>query len=212
MLGWLRRLWGARAADPLADIDVAQTRLIVGLGNPGPKYAETRHNVGFRAVDELARRFGTHWANRDDDLRSEIAVTRQGDLTLILARPQTFMNRSGEAVAALLEHLGLPPRQTLVVYDEMDLPFGSLRLRPRGSAGTHNGMRSVVGELGTDDVARLRMGISQASPGSAIDHVLGEFEPDELPAVEQLVNRAADAALTWAIDGPSSAMNRYNKA
>jgi PTH1 family peptidyl-tRNA hydrolase len=122
------------------------------------------------------------------------------------------MNRSGEAVAALLEHLGLPPRQTLVVYDEMDLPFGSLRLRPRGSAGTHNGMRSVVGELGTDDVARLRMGISQASPGSAIDHVLGEFEPDEQPAVEQLVNRAADAALTWAIDGPASAMNRYNKA
>jgi PTH1 family peptidyl-tRNA hydrolase len=100
----------------------------------------------------------------------------------------------------------------LIVYDEMDLSFGSLRLRERGSPGTHNGMRSVVAALQTEGVARLRIGIGQARPGEATDHVLSEFAPDELEAVKELINRAADAALAWAIDGAAVAMNRYNKA
>ena len=121
------------------------------------------------------------------------------------------MNRSGTAVRALLERLGIEPGQCLVVYDDMDLPFGALRLRERGSPGTHNGIRSVVATLNTDAVPRLRIGISQASPGEATSHVLSEFAPDERQAVEDLVTRAADAALAWAINGAAVAMNRYNK-
>lgn len=190
-----------------------QSRLIVGLGNPGTRYADTRHNVGFRTVDELVRRGNGRWFDAGDELQAEVAVVHQDQgLDLVLARPKTFMNRSGQAVTALLERLSLDAQQVLVVYDDMDLPFGALRLRQRGSPGTHNGMRSVVAELGSDDIPRLRMGISQASPGAAIDHVLGEFEAAEQPAVDELVGRAADAALTWAIHGPVTAMNRYNKA
>ena len=128
----------------------------------------------------------------------------------MLAKPQTFMNRSGPAVRDLLGFLKLDPRHALIVYDEMDLPFGRLRLRERGSAGTHNGMRSVVSSLQTEDVARLRVGISQSSPGEATSHVLGEFEADEQAAVDELVRRAADAALDWAEHGAALAMNRYN--
>jgi len=131
----------------------------------------------------------------------------------VLAKPQTFMNRSGTAVAALLQRLAIAPEdRCLVVYDDMDLPFGNLRLRERGSGGTHNGMRSVVRELHTEQVARLRVGIGQSRPGEATDHVLGEFTPEEQDDVQALVERAADAATAWAIDGPSVAMNRYNKA
>jgi PTH1 family peptidyl-tRNA hydrolase len=212
---WLRRRFAPPprpAVDPLAAVRPERTRLIVGLGNPGSRYAQTRHNVGFRAVDELARRGNGRWVDGGAELQAEVAVVHQDDgLDLVLAKPQTFMNRSGQAVMALLARLGIGSQQALVIYDDMDLPFGGLRLRQRGSAGTHNGMRSVVAELGSDDVPRLRMGISQASPGAAVDHVLGQFEAADQAPLDDLVNRAADAALTWAIHGPTSAMNRYNK-
>ena len=137
----------------------------MGLGNPGPEFAETRHNLGFRCVEGLAQRYGGGWRDRRHDLESLVArIEPEGDVTIVLARPQTFMNRSGTAVRALLERLGIEPGQCLVVYDDMDLPFGALRLRERGSPGTHNGMRSIVATLGTDAVPRLRIGISQASP------------------------------------------------
>jgi PTH1 family peptidyl-tRNA hydrolase len=204
-------MFGGAPLDPLAGLDGARTRLVVGLGNPGQQYLDTRHNVGFRAVDDLARRAGVSWAERPD-LRSLVAVAPLGELTLVVAKPQTFMNRSGEAVTALLDGLGLPEQQALVVYDDMDLPFGVLRMRQRGSPGTHNGMRSIIAALGSDNIPRLRMGISQPGPGAAIDHVLGEFDADERQAVDELVSRAAEAAQAWAIEGPASAMNRYNKA
>jgi PTH1 family peptidyl-tRNA hydrolase len=121
------------------------------------------------------------------------------------------MNRSGTAVRNLIEFLKLEPAQTLVVYDEMDLPFGTLRLRERGSPGTHNGMRSVVSAVGTDAIPRLRIGIGQSHPGEATNHVLSEFSPEESEAVHDLIQRAADAALTWAELGAAVAMNRYNK-
>jgi PTH1 family peptidyl-tRNA hydrolase len=121
------------------------------------------------------------------------------------------MNRSGSAVRALIDKLGIEPAQCLVVYDDMDLPFGAVRLRERGSPGTHNGMRSVVSSLQTDAIPRLRIGISQASPGAATSHVLSEFGPDEREAVDELVKRAADAGIAWAIHGAAVAMNRYNK-
>jgi peptidyl-tRNA hydrolase, PTH1 family len=202
---WLRRLFRPKPADPFAGVDSARASVIVGLGNPGPEYAATRHNLGFRAVDELARRCGVGWvAVRESLVGSSDA--------LVLAKPQTYMNRSGQAIRGLHERLGVPYERVLVVYDDMDLPFGALRLRERGSPGTHNGMRSVVAELGSDDIPRLRIGISQARPGAATDHVLSEFSPDEEAAVEELVRRAADAALCWAREGATMAMNRYNRS
>jgi PTH1 family peptidyl-tRNA hydrolase len=210
---FLRRLFRRASADPLVGLEPGRTRVVVGLGNPGPEYADTRHNVGFRCVERLAQRYAAGWLDRTGDLESLVAVLspEDGEETVVLVKPQTFMNRSGAAVQATLDALGIPPGQCLVVYDDMDLPFGALRLRERGSPGTHNGMRSVVASLGTDAVPRLRIGISQASPGEATSHVLSEFAPDERQAVDELVERAADAALAWAINGAAVAMNRYNK-
>jgi PTH1 family peptidyl-tRNA hydrolase len=210
----LRRLFRRGSTDSLVGLDPQQTRLIVGLGNPGPEFADTRHNLGFRCVEELAQRNAAAWQDKTAAWNNLIAVIHpRGDdlgFTVVLAKPQTFMNRSGAAVKALLDFLGLERDQCLIVYDDMDLPFGTLRLRQRGSAGTHNGMRSVVSSLERDDVPRLRIGISQASPGDATSHVLSEFTPDERAAVNALVSRAADAAVAWALDGAEVAMNRYN--
>ncbi len=211
LLDFLWRLLGRQTVEPLTGLEPEGTRLIVGLGNPGPEYAETRHNMGFRTVDELARRFGAGWQDKTDGLGSLIAVVRREDATnLVLAKPQTYMNRSGTAVRDLTEFLKLEPSSTLIVYDDMDLPFGMLRLRERGSAGTHNGMRSIVATLGPE-VARLRIGIGQSQPGEATNHVLSEFAPEESDAVNELIQRAADAALSWAELGAAVAMNRYNK-
>ncbi|MDQ6675466.1 MAG: aminoacyl-tRNA hydrolase [Chloroflexota bacterium] len=212
MFKFLRRFFGRQPTDPLIGLDPARARLIVGLGNPGPEYADTRHNLGFRCVERLAQRYGAAWQDRTDDLHSLVArVHPEADRPLVLAKPHTFMNRSGDAVGALLEQLGIARGQCLVVYDDMDLRLGALRLRERGSPGTHNGMRSVVASLATDAVPRLRIGISQASSGEAISHVLSGFALEERQAVEDLVERAADAALAWAINGAAVAMNRYNK-
>lgn len=210
---FLRRLFRRPSAEPLTGLDPLRTRLIVGLGNPGPEYADTRHNLGFRCVEDIARRHNAAWQDRTQGLASYVAVvhTEAENETIVLAKPQTFMNRSGPAVRDLLGFLKLDPQRTLIVYDEMDLPFGRLRLRERGSAGTHNGMRSVVSSLQTEDVARLRVGIGQSSPGEATSHVLGEFEADQQAAVDELVRHAADAALEWAEHGAAVAMNRYNK-
>jgi peptidyl-tRNA hydrolase, PTH1 family len=208
---FLRRLFRRAAEDALVEVETERTRLIIGLGNPGPEYADTRHNLGFRCVEEIARRYAARWSDRRDDLDSLIAVARTDEVTLVLAKPQTFMNRSGSAIRALIDKLGIEPARCLVVYDDMDLPFGAVRLRERGSPGTHNGMRSVVSSLQTDAIPRLRIGISQASPGEATSHVLSEFGPGERAAVDELVKRAADAAIAWAIQGAAVAMNRYNK-
>jgi PTH1 family peptidyl-tRNA hydrolase len=199
--------------NPLLGLEPETARVVVGLGNPGPEYADTRHNLGFRCVETLARQYAAAWHDRKSDLDCLLAVIRPTDDTaLVLVKPQTFMNRSGTAVRAMLDRLGVSPDRCLIVYDDMDLPFGNLRLRERGSPGTHNGMRSVISSVETSAVPRLRIGISQASPGDAISHVLSEFAPDEREAVQDLVARAASAALDWALHGASVAMNRYNKS
>src|SRR6266849_5795070 len=214
MWQFLRRLFRRQTTDSLVGLDPQNTRLIVGLGNPGPEYADTRHNLGFRCVEELARRYGAAWQDKTNSWNSLIAVIHPNaddpKITVVLAKPQTYMNRSGAAVEALLDFLGLERDKCLIVYDDMDLPFGILRLRQRGSPGTHNGMRSVVASLQSDEIPRLRIGISQAAPGDATSHVLSEFTPDERGAVDDLVSRAADAAIARAIDGADVAMNRYN--
>lgn len=180
-------------------------RLIVGLGNPGRQYAGTRHNAGFLVVDELARRssgafrFEAKWdaevASADDQ---------------VLMKPQTFMNLSGEAVSNYARYYRIEPSQVLVILDDVALPLGDLRLRKSGSAGGHNGLESVMVHLSTEGVPRLRVGIGSAG-GTLHDHVLGRFAPDELPALEVAVKRAADAVEYASTKGLEPAMNIYNQ-
>jgi peptidyl-tRNA hydrolase, PTH1 family len=208
--GLLRRLFSRGSTESLAGLDPERTRVIVGLGNPGPEYADTRHNVGFRCVDLIATRYAAGWQSKVE-LECRVAVVHTApERPVVLVKPQTYMNRSGRAIRQVVEFLGVSPRQCLVIYDEMDLPFGTLRLRERGGPGTHNGMRSVIAELQTEDVARLRVGIGQSSPGEATSHVLSEFSEAEAEAVREVVERAVEAALAWAEHGAAVAMNRYN--
>jgi len=210
VLEFLRRLFRRGSTESLAGLDPLSTRVIVGLGNPGPEYVDTRHNVGFRIADVIAARQHANWQSKPS-LHAQVAVVRGEDRgAVVLVKPQTFMNRSGQSVREVLEFMAIEPQRCLVVYDEMDLPFGTLRLRERGGPGTHNGMRSVIAALDTEEIARLRVGIGQSSPGEATNHVLGEFSAEENEAVREVIERAVEAVLAWAQNGASVAMNRYN--
>ena len=180
-------------------------RLIVGLGNPGRQYSGTRHNAGFRVVDEMARRAAVAFGFEP---RWDSEVAQCGGRMLM--KPQTFMNLSGEAVQNYARYHRIDHSEILVVLDDAAIPLGELRLRPSGSAGGHNGLESVLIHMGTESVPRLRFGIGSAS-GALVDHVLGGFEPDELPKVEASVSRAADAAEYASAHGLEAAMNLYNK-
>ena len=181
--------------------------LIVGLGNPGAKYAHTRHNVGF---DVLARKLGvTIGRERDEALLGECFIAGQ---KTILALPQTYMNLSGEAVSRLVRWYRLPPENLMVVYDDVDLPQGSIRIRKNGSAGTHNGMRSIVDLLGYDSFPRLRVGVGQRRPGYELaDWVLGHYLPgEEQEVADAAYALAADAIIEYITNGIESAMCKYN--
>jgi PTH1 family peptidyl-tRNA hydrolase len=184
-------------------------RAVVGLGNPGERYRETRHNLGFRVVETLARRLGVAL----DATECNSVTGRRGD-DLLLVLPQTYMNRSGYAVRCLVERHGLEPGDVLVVYDEVALPLGRLRLRPGGSPGGHRGMESVVENLRTDRVPRLRLGCgAEEGPPPAddlVEYVLSPFRPEEREAAGEMVERAADACRAWLGEGIEAAMNRYN--
>ena len=182
-------------------------KLIVGLGNPGEPYRLTRHNVGFQVVEELARRRGLALAR--EECRSRVA--EQGEL--LLALPQTFMNRSGYAVRCLAERRGYLPEHVLVVYDEVRLPLGKLRMRREGSPAGHRGLESVIEGLRSDQVPRLRLGVAgtDAPSGEALpDYVLSPFDPAELEIAEPMILRAADACEAWLEEGIDIAMNRFN--
>ncbi len=181
--------------------------LLVGLGNPGTKYADTRHNVGFMVIDELLHRWGG--SNYRRHCRSLVAEERLCGERVALAKPQTFMNKSGEAVAALLSWYKVPMDRLLVIYDDLDLPLGQLRLRTTGSAGGHNGMRSIISCLGRQDIRRLRIGIG-APAGVAVEYVLGRFSSGERSAVELMIAQAADAVESILEQGFEAAMNKYN--
>ena len=187
--------------------------LIVGLGNPGREYARTRHNVGFMLVSRLAERLGT--AFRRMQFKALIAETRlsvNGEQRIcLLAKPQTFMNLSGKAVAPLARFYKIPPERLLVVYDDLDLPLGKLRLRPKGGHGGHKGMRSVIESLGTQEFPRLRVGIGRP-PGrmDAADYVLHPFTKAELEVVEPALERGVDGILRWIENGLNDAMNFVN--
>jgi PTH1 family peptidyl-tRNA hydrolase len=183
-------------------------KLVVGLGNPGSQYARTRHNVGWLVVDRLADRAGWAGRGRRRDAASVVMGRYQGvDLTLV--KPLTYMNESGLAVRKVLAREHAPLVDLLVVADDFALPFGKLRFREGGSHGGHNGLRSIVDELGTEKFSRLRIGIGDPDRG-AVDHVLSTFAPDETARLNELLDAAADAVEAWAREGTSKAANRFN--
>jgi len=184
-------------------------KLVLGLGNPGEGYARTRHNLGFRVVEALASR------RRLTIEAGECHCRIAEDASLVVAAPQTFMNRSGHAARCLVERRGFAPSEVLVVIDDVALPVGRLRLRPGGGAGGHRGLESVLESLHTAEVPRLRLGIREgdaAPPGGdeMVDYVLTPFPLELHEAVAAMVERAADACEAWAHDGIEQAMNRFN--
>jgi len=185
-------------------------KLVVGLGNPGPKYEGTRHNVGFATVDLLAKRHGAAWEAAPRGIEAVIARWRAEDV--VLAKPLTFMNNSGSAVQALLQFFKIAAPDSLVVFDEAQLEAGRLRVRPDGSSGGHNGLKSVIASLSTEQVPRLRIGVGRGDGRRDLaDHVLARFDPEERETIADAIERAADAAEVFVTDGPAEAMNRYNR-
>lgn len=183
-------------------------KLVVGLGNPGAKYAATRHNVGFMVVDRLAKQTGVSITKKQCSALTTI-VTIAGE-KVCLAKPQTYMNLSGDAVGCLLRYYKLTPCDLLVIYDERDLPLGKIRLREKGSAGGHRGMESIIEVLGTSDFPRLRIGIGRPQEMGAIDHVLGTFSAEERPVAAEAIARATEAVETALREDPAAAMNKFN--
>ncbi|MDE3066514.1 MAG: aminoacyl-tRNA hydrolase [Verrucomicrobiota bacterium] len=180
--------------------------LIVGLGNPGSEYAETRHNAGFRLVETLASRWEAGWKT-DRKFRARVARVERGGRRVLLCQPRTFMNLSGEAVGALKRFYRLPLKQLLILLDDADLPLGIVRMRPSGSSGGHHGLESVAAHLGTREFARLRIGIGRKDGARQITgHVLGTFEPDEAPLLKKVLDRAAGQVETWLDAGIEKAM------
>jgi PTH1 family peptidyl-tRNA hydrolase len=183
-------------------------RIIVGLGNPGRQYAETRHNIGWMVLDRVADRAGWRGRGRERDASSVVQGRYRG-LDVVLAEPLTYMNESGIAVRKLLARHRAPLHELLVVADDFALPFGKLRFREGGGAGGHNGLRSIIGELGTEKFSRLRVGIGEPDR-NAVDHVLSRFHADEQARLDELIDAAADAVEAWAREGTSRAANRFN--
>lgn len=181
--------------------------LVVGLGNPGPRYARTRHNAGFIVVDALAARWGL--GKRDWQKKGEARYALDRARRAILVEPQSFMNLSGPPAQGLATFYKIPPRRILAVVDDLDLPFGTLRMRADGSSGGQNGLKSLIGVFGTG-FPRLRVGIGRDHEGDAIDRVLSEFAPDEAAALPAIVERAVEGIELWLDDGVAAAMNRVN--
>jgi PTH1 family peptidyl-tRNA hydrolase len=185
-------------------------KLIVGLGNPGKKYERTRHNVGFRVVDWIA-------ANREIPVSKEICGALIGEWTekgerILLAKPQTYMNRSGESVRELLGEFHATPDDLVVVYDDLDLPFGRIRVRARGSAGGHLGLASILDSLAGSPFARVRIGIGRPPEGvEPAEYVLDSFDAAQTGHLDELIGKAADAVLTLLRDGSEAAMREFNR-
>jgi peptidyl-tRNA hydrolase, PTH1 family len=183
-------------------------KIVVGLGNPGEQYAKTRHNIGWMVLDRIADRAGWSGRGRTRDA-SSIAGGRYRGLDVVLVKPMTYMNDSGLAVRKVLARERAPLSEMLVVVDDFALPFGKLRFREGGGPGGHNGLRSIIGELGTEGFSRLRVGIGEPGGGFR-DHVLSTFAPAERQRLDELLDAAADAVEAWAREGTSRAATRFN--
>ena len=182
--------------------------LVVGLGNPGRRYRGTRHNVGWEVVDRLSARWDLPVSREEEE-----ALVGRGEIAgqeVLLAKPLTYMNRSGEAVRGLVRRYGVQPQEILVIYDDVDLPVGAIRIRPRGSSGGHHGMASVLEALGTSEIPRVRVGIGRPR-GETAEYVLSRFSSEERPLIEEAMERAADAVEAILREGTEAAMNRYNR-
>lgn len=184
-------------------------KLVVGLGNPGRKYTDTRHNVGFAVLAELARRTGA--SSKKFDFDAELIQTNLGPVNALLAAPQTFMNLSGSSVLRLRDFYKLEHDDILVVCDDFNLPLGRLRMRTGGTAGGQKGLSDIIRRLSTEQIPRLRIGIGSPPPAfDPADFVLSKFRRDELPEIELAIQRAADGVTDWATQGIEPAMNKYN--
>jgi PTH1 family peptidyl-tRNA hydrolase len=186
-------------------------QLIVGLGNPGTKYAQTRHNVGFNLLDSLAKRWQISFSDRKQFQGIYGEGIGRNNTKIRLLKPQTFMNLSGQSVRATIDWFKLSPESVLVVYDDLDLPLGKIRLRLSGSAGGHNGMKSIISHLGTQKFPRVRMGIGKnAGEQDTISHVLGKFSETEKPVINEVIYLVNDAIEVSLKQGIEQAMNLYN--
>ncbi len=184
-------------------------KLITGLGNPGPKYRKTRHNVGFRVIAELHQRFGQ--PRPSSKFESEFVQVTVGEHKVLLQSPLTFMNLSGRAVRGLMDFYKIPVSDILVVCDDFHLALGRLRFRPGGSAGGQNGLKDIIQRLGTQDFSRLRLGVGTPPQGRNVsNYVLSQFREDEHSQIEESIRRAADSALVWVEHGVQECMNRFN--
>ncbi|MCK5429784.1 MAG: aminoacyl-tRNA hydrolase [Anaerolineales bacterium] len=183
--------------------------LIVGLGNPGRQYKGNRHNVGFMLADRLAERLGVAFSRMES--RALVTKTNYLGKRLILAKPQTYMNLSGQAVAALVRFYKIPLDHLLIAYDDVDLPLGTIRIRPMGGSGGQKGMKSTIERLSTEEFPRIRLGVDRP-PGSmeAAAYVLKDFSKDEAEMVHHIIDRASDAVLVFIAEGLEAAMNKYN--
>jgi peptidyl-tRNA hydrolase, PTH1 family len=184
-------------------------KLIVGLGNPGKQYERTRHNAGFLVIDELAKKLNA--ACNQIKFKGLVGETRIGSEKVILLKPHTYMNLSGESINAAMQFYKLTPDQLLVIYDDMDTPTGHIRLRYKGSAGGHNGIKSLLYHIGTEDFKRIRVGIGRPPQGKkVVDYVLENFREDEVAAMVLAVKKSTEAAIAWVSEPFDQVMNQFN--
>lgn len=185
-------------------------KMIVGLGNPGKKYEQTKHNVGFMTVDRLAKRFNATF--KKNSFEAEVADFFVNGEKILLVKPQTSMNESGRAVGPLMTYFGVYPEELVVIYDDLDLALGKIRLRQKGSAGGHNGMKSIISHLNTQEFDRIKIGIDRPKPGmTVVNHVLSGFSKDDQPLIEGSIDKAMEATIDYIEKNDFIAtMNRFN--
>lgn len=207
---WLRAEDKAEPEDDFDMYDRGETRIIVGLGNPGPQYAATRHNAGWMVVDELARRWSAPSSRKR--MNAQISEVRRNGDRIVLVMPQTFMNESGKAVREIMGWYKVSPQDTLIIVDDLDIRFGQLRVRPNGSAGGHNGLKSIFRDTGSQEFPRVRVGIGRprSASGHAVGHVLSKFSKEETADLPKVINTSADAVEMWLDQGLLATMNAIN--
>jgi len=183
-------------------------KVIVGLGNPGSRYAGTRHNVGYAVLDLLAQ--SPRAARAQARFQAQLVELSEDSGKILLAKPETFMNLSGHCVRQIVDFYQLPLQDLLIVCDDVNLPLGRLRFRPRGTHGGHNGLRDIQAHLGTTEYARLRIGVGAPEGSELVDHVLGRFRPGEKAVIGEALETAAQAVMVWVERGTEACMNQYN--